>query len=313
MLSLSQRLAPILMATTALALPASAVLAAEEPPAASLCDAVSGGIDELSALRFVPVTEESDWCDLYAAPSQDGPHSALLATMSGFTLDDVLVMFPESEEVMVGDQRGLLEGTVLQVEIAGGVLMVDANIESSAEYDGIETIDFISQLAELARANLGAPVAETSPVAVIALPEIAGLTFEVVREASGDDFAAALSEGDLVMWTGLLDSLDADFGQLHQLEADIFDVESGEALGRYSGVRVEGADTAHLYSGFLDMMRQLADQAGIPVEEADIDGRVAIVVRLSPEQPLVFLVDDDTVHGVDATEEVLAAFVEALS
>ena len=312
MLSPSQRLALTVMATTAMALSASAALAADEPTTGSLCDAVSGGIDELSALRFVPVSEETAWCDLDTAPSQDGPHAVILATMSGFTLDDVLEMFPESTEVMVGGQPGLLDGTVLQVEIADGVLMVDANVASSAENDGVETIDFITRVAELAMANLGEPVAEAPPVAVIVLPEIASLTWEVIREASGDDFAAALSEGDLEMWTIFLASLDADFGQLRQLEADIVDAESGEGLGRYSGVRVEGADASRMQSGFLILMRQAGDQAGIAVEEAEIDGRAAIIVSLSPEQPLVFLADGDTMHGVDAPEEVLAAFVEAL-
>jgi len=114
------------------------------------------------------------------------------------------------------------------------------------------------------------------------------------------------------MWIAFLASLDAGFGQRRQLEADIVDADNGEGRGRYSGVRVEGADASRMRSGFLDMMRQLGDQAGITVEEADFDGRAAIVVSLSPEQPLVFLTDGDTMHGVDAPEEVLAAFVEAL-
>ena len=216
------------------------------------------------------------------------------------------------------DPRGWLN-TQVAVDLGEVTLRATLIADEGADPD---QMDNTVRLAEMAVAGLddegaaGPAATEAEPEAAsdvppIDLPAVDGMTWE--REYHGYGATALDSDIAPLGIDVLLDAIDADISRFGAHGADARDIDSGERLGAYLALRVDGADRESMEHAVLVWVAALLELPEAPVATDSIGGLDVLVVAPGEGmEPVYIYTTGDTVHLISTPEGEAARILAAL-
>jgi hypothetical protein len=291
--------------------PATGAFAAESSTQDSLCDAID--LEALNALgpQYETPTFGSPELCAYQTASGD---ATLTIVISGISFDLVQASAPEGSDTVVADRPAVAVDGALHIDIGEGTLSIAPDLSGDAA--DIDPIEYASSVGELvlpsveATATGNEPAASGGPSATA--PEVPGIewgrsqTVTTVAELTDAD------EGQLATWQPLLDASGADPTQVSILSANATDAQSGEMLGNYSTIRIEGVDESVLVPAVVEWMRSVSEGDKVTVEDGSIGGKDVVTISVGGEFRGYLYAKGDTVHALAMTEEAASRILGVL-
>ena len=216
------------------------------------------------------------------------------------------------------DPRGWLN-TQVAVDLGEVTLRATLIADEGADPDQMDNTIRVAAMAvarldDEGAAGLTAMEADTgaaSDVPPIDLPASDGIEWE--REYEGYGATALDSDIAPLAIDVLLDAIDADLSRFGAHGADAYDIDSGERLGAYLALRVDGADRESMERAALAWVAALLELPEAPVAVDSIGGLGVLVVAPGEGmQPLYIYTAGDIVHLVSTPEDEAALILAAL-
>lgn len=318
-------LATLLLALSMTTVPA---MAQEE---AGLCRVIDiEAVSEMTGQEYEasPFWDLADNCKYLATSDPDGNHYVRLQLDGLVPYERAREGSREPVDLEIGgrlaftsfddDPRGWLQ---TQAAVDFGDVMLRATLIADEGAD-VDQMDNTVRLAEMAVAGLDSEGAvgpdasdavpdAASDVASIELPAAEGIEWE--REYEG--YGASAMESDMAPLgiDTFLGAIDADVSRFGAHGVDARDAETGELVGAYLALRVDGADQQSVERAALAWIASLLGVAEAPVSEGSIGGLDVLIVA-PPEgmSPLYVHVAGDTVHLLTTPEAEAARILAAL-
>lgn len=339
------RLPAVLLATAVLVTSGAAATVAVDDEDVSICDAMP--TEELSTaagLEFKEAVPEGKRRCFY--PLGDG--SGFTVGVVLFGLDELSqVGMGDEEELVVADKNAIYrydeidDWHTLYIDPGEFLDLLNVRLEGYPADAAVAPIDLTAAVGEIVMRGLEAPEAEmlrgrlglrnlvpevTAPPAPetpapvdegdeagtsgLEHPDVDPDFMQVRIDQSGEAFRAERSEGELVLWSGMLESLGADFAQMGILSADSGGTSPDRA---YFAVRVDGADGSDIVDALIATFEAISPITAGGTE--NIGGK-EVVVLTSDQQPdlaLYVYSSDDAAHLIQmTTEEEAATLLEQL-
>lgn len=296
---------------------------------AGLCRLIE--FDQLNSLSDVRYDETPFWdladnCKYLATSDPNGSHYARLHLDGMVPFESLRDGALNPVDIEVGgfpafsasdlDPRGWLNTQVL-VDLGDPSFRVTLIADEGTDPDQMAST---IRLAEIAVANLdpveseaiASPTQTDSGITAIVLPEVEGIDWQGPIEGYGSQITELAEAGMNLPFEVLLDELGADLSQLGFHVANAVDASTGEQIGNYLAVRVEGVDASRLQPAAVAWLSDLVSGQEVSMQPAQLAGRDVVVIDVDPETDRALYVGEDTVHLITLPEPMIVALLETL-
>lgn len=301
----------LLLGVTMAFAPASAAIAAESTAQDSLCDAID--LEALNALGpqyEVPMFGSPELCAYQTATGD----ATLAIVITGISLDLIRASAPEGSETVVADRPAVAADGVLYIDIGEGTLSIAPDL--SGDVTGVDPIAYATSVGELVLPTVEAVASGSEPGAStgasLTAPEVAGIYWGRGQTSSTVAELIDADEGQLAVWQPLLDASGADPTQVSILSVNATDAESGQMLGNFSTIRIEGIDESVLIPAVIEWMRSVSAGDEVTVENGSVGGKDVATISVAGEFRGYLYAHGDSVHALAMPEEAASRILEVL-